>query len=216
MNNGGEAADQMVREGIQITEAAVKLSALGAKNLAAIALALAKDNPKVRGRTRLNRLLRDGKELKVFQIKAGDLTEFKRQANHYGVLFSAIRDKTSGGELIDVLARAEDVSKLNRIFERMGYPMPERKVIERKKEPARRPSENGSMTRGLGARETGRALSDRAGQRLTGNAEKPSVREALSRMREKAAKQAERTISFAEKEMADETKTMNGTEREAR
>lgn len=52
MNSGSEAADQMVREGIQITEAAVKLSALGAKNLAAIALALARDNPKVRGRTR--------------------------------------------------------------------------------------------------------------------------------------------------------------------
>ena len=78
MNSGSEAADQMVREGIQITEAAVKLSALGAKNLAAIALALARDNPKVRGRTRLSRLLRDGKELKVFPIQAGDLAEFKR------------------------------------------------------------------------------------------------------------------------------------------
>lgn len=33
MNSGSEAADQMVREGIQITEAAVKLSALGAKIL---------------------------------------------------------------------------------------------------------------------------------------------------------------------------------------
>ena len=76
MNSGSEAADQMVREGIQITEAAVKLSALGAKNLAAIALALARDNPKVRGRTRLSRLLRDGKELKVFPIQAGDLAEF--------------------------------------------------------------------------------------------------------------------------------------------
>ena len=210
MNSGGEAADQMVREGIQITEAAVKLSALGAKNLAAIALALVKDNPKVRGRTRLNRLLRDGKELKVFQIKAGDLAEFKRQAKHYGVLFSAIRDKTSGGELIDVLARAEDVSKLNRVFERMGYPVPEKRVVERKKEPARRPSENGSTTRGLGARETGRAHSEGAGQRLTGNAEKPSVRETLSRLRDVAAKQAEHAMSFAEKEMTEEA------EREAR
>ena len=93
MNSGSEAADQMVREGIQITEAAVKLSALGAKNLAAIALALARDNPKVRGRTRLSRLLRDGKELKVFPIQAGDLAEFNQQAKHYGVLFSAIKDK---------------------------------------------------------------------------------------------------------------------------
>lgn len=58
----------------------------------------------MRGRTRLSRLLRDGKELKVFPIQAGDLAEFKRQAKHYGVLFSAIKDKSSEGELIDVLA----------------------------------------------------------------------------------------------------------------
>ena len=29
MNNGGEAADQMVREALQVTEVAIKLSALG-------------------------------------------------------------------------------------------------------------------------------------------------------------------------------------------
>ena len=32
MNNGGEAADQMVREALQVTEVAIKLSALGIKN----------------------------------------------------------------------------------------------------------------------------------------------------------------------------------------
>lgn len=31
MNNGGEAADQMVREALQVTEVAIKLSALGIK-----------------------------------------------------------------------------------------------------------------------------------------------------------------------------------------
>lgn len=132
------------------------------KNLAAIALALARDNPKVRGRTRLSRLLRDGKELKVFPIQAGDLAEFKRQAKHYGVLFSAIKDKSSEGELIDVLARAEDVSKLNRIFERMGYPAPKRRVVERKKGQARHPSESSLGMRGHGAREMGQVLSEQA------------------------------------------------------
>ena len=34
MSTGGDAADQMVREGIEILESSVKLSALGAKNLA--------------------------------------------------------------------------------------------------------------------------------------------------------------------------------------
>lgn len=191
MNNGGEAADMMVREGIEITEAAIKLSALGAKNLAAIALALARDNPKVRGRTRLNRLLRDGKELKVFPIKASDLAEFKKQAKHYGVLFSAIKDKSSEGELVDVLARAEDVSKLNRIFERMGYAMPEKKVVERKKGQARRPSESSLTTRGHGVPQAAQTLSE----------EKTSVRKMLRKFQKEAAKQA---MTFAEKEMAAE------------
>lgn len=188
MNNGSEAADQMVRESIQITESAVKLTALGAKNLAAIALALAKENPKVRGKTGLNRLLRDGKELKVFPLKSGDLAEFKKLAKHYGVLFAGIRDKTSEGELIDVLARAEDVSKLNRIFERMGYAVPEKGGAERKKESARRPSENGLPTRGPAVRQAGQTISTE---------ERPSVREKLNlfrRMVSRAAQEVEKPI----------------------
>ena len=37
MSTNGETADLMVREGIQITESALKLAGLGAKNLAALA-----------------------------------------------------------------------------------------------------------------------------------------------------------------------------------
>ena len=48
MNNGGEAADQMVREALQFSEIAIKLTALGFKNSLAIALAYAKENPKAR------------------------------------------------------------------------------------------------------------------------------------------------------------------------
>ena len=42
MNNGGEVADQMVREAMQAAEIAIKLSALGVKNSLALALAYAK------------------------------------------------------------------------------------------------------------------------------------------------------------------------------
>lgn len=37
MSTSGETADLMVREGIQITESALKLAGLGAKNLAGAA-----------------------------------------------------------------------------------------------------------------------------------------------------------------------------------
>ena len=47
MSTNGETADLMVRESIQITESAVKLAGLGAKNLAAFLLAFANDQQKV-------------------------------------------------------------------------------------------------------------------------------------------------------------------------
>ena len=50
MSTSGETADLMVREGIQITESAVKLAGLGAKNLAALLIALANDNQKLSGK----------------------------------------------------------------------------------------------------------------------------------------------------------------------
>lgn len=40
MNTSAEVADLMVKEGIEITEAAAKLAGLGAKNLAAIIMAI--------------------------------------------------------------------------------------------------------------------------------------------------------------------------------
>ena len=55
----------MVREALQVTEVAIKLSALGIKNALALSLAYAKENPKVKGKTSLDRLLREGKELKI-------------------------------------------------------------------------------------------------------------------------------------------------------
>ena len=102
MNNGGEAADQMVREALQFSEVAIKLTALGFKNSLAIALAYAKENPKVRGKTSLDRLLREGKEMKIIPLQTKDLAQFKAYAKQYGVLFASIKDKSAQGEKIDI------------------------------------------------------------------------------------------------------------------
>lgn len=115
MNNGGEAADQMVREALQVTEVAIKLSALGIKNALALSLAYAKENPKVKGKTSLDRLLREGKELKIIALQSKDVGQFKELAKQYGVLFAVIKDKAQN-EKVDVMFKAEDVAKLNRIY----------------------------------------------------------------------------------------------------
>lgn len=44
--------------------------------------------------------------------------------------------------------KAEDVSKLNRIYEQLGYAIPKVSTADRKKDPTRRQSDSNSLTRG--------------------------------------------------------------------
>ena len=91
----------MVREALQVTEVAIKLSALGIKNALALSLAYAKENSKVKGKTSLDRLLREGKELKIIALQSKDVGQFKELAKQYGVLFAVIKDKAQN-EKVDV------------------------------------------------------------------------------------------------------------------
>ena len=123
MNSSGEVADLMVKEGIQITESSVKLMALGAKNLAAIIIALINED-KLQGKTSLKNLLKAEKPLCIMQIKEDNLKSFKSEAKKYGVLFTAVSDKTDDTGLCDIIAKQEDVTKLNYIMEKLGYATP--------------------------------------------------------------------------------------------
>ena len=62
MDNSGEVADLMVKESIQLTEAAVKMLAAGSKNLAAFLMALSQNNKKLYGKANMARLLQTGRE----------------------------------------------------------------------------------------------------------------------------------------------------------
>ena len=62
--------------------------------LAAILVALAKEEEKTHGPTRLTRLLRSGEELKLLPIKSEDLRQFRRLAKEYGILFCPIKNKS--------------------------------------------------------------------------------------------------------------------------
>ena len=151
MSTNGETADLMVREGIQITESALKLAGLGAKNLAALLIALANDNQKLAGKTNLKRLIHDGEELTIFSVKQEDLKGFQMEAKRYGVLFYPIVNKVEKTGTVEIMAKARDAKQINRIFERMGYPAPVKEDTAAKKENARAPSENSSKERGTGA-----------------------------------------------------------------
>ena len=172
MSTNGETADLMVREGIQITESALKLAGLGAKNLAALLIALANDNQKLAGKTNLKRLIHDGEELTIFSVKQEDLKGFQMEAKRYGVLFYPIVNKVEKTGTVEIMVKAKDAKQINRIFERMGYPAPVKEDTAAKKENARAPSENSSKERGTGARASTEPATEKADAR-------PSVRSRL-------------------------------------
>ena len=130
MSTSGETADLMVREGIQITESALKLAGLGAKNLAALLIALANDNQKVAGKTTLKRLIQDREELTIFSISEQDLAAFKKESTQYGVLYYPIINKAEKTGTVEIMAKAKDARQINRILERMGIAVPTRQEDE--------------------------------------------------------------------------------------
>ena len=82
--------------------------------------AILREQKKTKGKTRLTNMLRSGKELKVFAVKDSDLQLFCREAKKYGVLYCVLKDRDATDGLTDIMVRAEDASKINRIFERFN------------------------------------------------------------------------------------------------
>lgn len=122
MNTGGDTADQMVRmtlQGIEVAgNIALRAGGMATRSLAATLYAILTDKKKVRGKTRLNAMLRSGKELKVFAIRHQDLEVFCKEAKHYGVLYSILKEKNNTDGICDIMVRAEDAAKISRIVDK--------------------------------------------------------------------------------------------------
>jgi hypothetical protein len=189
MNTSGETAELVVKEGIQITESAVKLAGLGAKNLAALLIAIAKDNPKLSGKTGLKRLIQDGEELTIFSVKQEDLKDFQMESKRYGVLFYPVINKVEKTGTVEIMAKAKDAKQINRIFERMGYPASVREDAA-KKASARAPSENSSKERGNGARISTEMASEK----------KPSVRAKMQELKKVSEQMVRQAKTIADQE----------------
>ena len=123
MNNGGDAAEQVVRLSLEGFEVAAKLTGTAAKELTVLLISVLKQEQKTKGKARLTNMLKSGKDLKVFSIMQKDLKTFTEQAKKYGVLYCVLKDKYNRGDNIpvDIIARAEDASKIQRIFDRFEF-----------------------------------------------------------------------------------------------
>lgn len=179
MSTGGEAADQMVREGIMVTESALKLAGLGAKNLAALLIAVINENPRMTGKTKIQRLIRDGEELTIFSIDKSQMKSFNKAAKHYGILYCPIHNKLDDSGKVEIMVKARDANQINRILARLGCLLPGQD--EKKTSDAL--SGRNSVTPQPVRETTAPSTDDRPQQGRS------SVREKLARCQKNAAKQ---------------------------
>lgn len=119
--SNNEAADQVVNMSLKGIEMAAKISGLGAKNIAVYLYAVLNDQKKTKGKARLSGMLKSGKQLKIFAVKKEDLAAFVREAKKYGVLYAVLKDKNDIDGMCDIMVRAEDGAKINRIVERFRF-----------------------------------------------------------------------------------------------
>ncbi len=120
MTASGDAAEQMVRMSLQGVEVISKLSLDGAERLVKILLAELKAPQRTKGRASLSTMLKSKKPIKVFELKDEDLKKFCQEAKKYGVMYHVLKDKDKNDGKCDIMVRAEDSSKVNRIFQRFN------------------------------------------------------------------------------------------------
>lgn len=189
MINGGEAADKMVDYTLKIGETVLRLSGTAAKNLAAYLVALSKDNKKTRGKARLVRMLKEGKELKVFQIDIASLRRFSQEAKRYGILYTALHDKKNTDGTVDLLIKAEDASKVNRVLERINL-----SVVDVGKVEATIERDKGKVNPTRGRTKGRPSVNVSPGSEAPEKTDKPSVKESLKNIKFRLEQSRQRPI----------------------
>ena len=86
----------------------------------------------------MKKLLKEGKEIRVFCLDKDSLAEFKQHAKDYGIVYSALKQKNDESNIIDVLVKAEDTPRVNRILEKMNYPLPNEEREQKEDEQAKK------------------------------------------------------------------------------
>ena len=122
MSISSDSAEQLIRLYFEGAEFLLKISGSATKNIVAALYAMSKDKKVSKGKTRLVNMLKSDKELKIFSIKKNEMKIFAKQAKGYGVLYCALINKKNKNfdDMVDIMVRAEDAPKINRIIERFN------------------------------------------------------------------------------------------------
>lgn len=181
MDASTEVADLVVKEGVQVAEGALKIAGSSLKNIAALLLALAKQDAKVVGKTTAKRLARDPNAAIVVQIPEADKSKFRRLAKKFGVLYFIAQKKGNQSGVINIVSNENYAAQLNAIMQELGYPLPEKPVETAKKATPRTQSERSSPERRNGS-------TPRTGTQTSEVPEKPSVRKRLEALKQASDK----------------------------
>ena len=120
MTNSGNAAETVVRVMLTGTEITLRLTASAAKNLLALSVALAKQHKQISGKTRMKKILKGTRDIRVFPMTRAQYREFQKEAKPFRLLYASIRGRDRGGQ-IDLVLPATELDRANLVFEKMLY-----------------------------------------------------------------------------------------------
>ena len=120
MTNSGDAAETVVRVMLTGTEITLRLTASAAKNLLALSVALAKQHKQISGKTRMKKILKDTRDIRVFPMTRAQYRTFQKKAKPLRLLYASIRDREGGGQ-IDLVLPATELDRANLVIEKMLY-----------------------------------------------------------------------------------------------
>lgn len=118
MSISSDSADQVMRIMLEGEEICLKASGKAAIEIIKYMATILKNHQQTQGKTRLINLIKSGKQLDFFGVKKEDLPIFMKEAKRYGILFSALVDKQNPNGNVDIIVKAEDSSRVNRIVKK--------------------------------------------------------------------------------------------------
>ena len=189
MDVSGETADLLIREGVQATEGALRLSGACLKNVAALLVAISRQDNKVVGKTNARRLVRDPASAEVVQLRKEDIPKFQRLAKQYGILYFFVHKRGNENGMTNIVSNQNYAAQLNAALEELGYPIPQKAQENTpKKAIPRTPPERFSKEQNSGLKQRAGAANERPsvkGRLETLRAAAESMKDGLTPAREK-------------------------------
>ena len=189
MDVSGETADLLIREGVQATEGALRLSGACLKNVAALLVAISRQDNKVVGKTNARRLVRDPASAEVVQLRKEDIPKFQRLAKQYGILYFFVHKRGNENGMTNIVSNQNYAAQLNAALEELGYPSPQKAQENTpKKAIPRTPPERFSKEQNSGLKQRAGAANERPsvkGRLETLRAAAESMKDGVTPAREK-------------------------------